>query len=77
MQILDFSEVTFFDNHVFTRNKGHNGGGISIFDGDIFIGFENATVVFESNYAENLGGGLYMAEDPSQSSTCNLHIASM
>ena len=56
---MQSSSTSFIGNIEFRGNRGYNGGGMAVYDNS-FLDFVNATVVFEDNCAQNLGGGLYV-----------------
>ena len=56
---------------VFEKNTAKNGGAITLLDNSYLILFENTTLNFTQNSADNKGGALYVDKDDQRSFTSN------
>ena len=56
--LIGHSDIHFRGHTVLQGNHGYNGGGIAL-HGTSTLSFHNASVLFEGNVADNVGGGLY------------------
>ena len=74
--LIENSDITFSGRTVLRGNHGYNGGGMALY-GKSTVSLSNATVLFEGNVAENVGGGLYAQLDRSLHIDCFLNIVSM
>ena len=56
--LIEHSRLVFDGLVQVNGNRGYNGGGMALY-GDSSIFLENALVIFQDNFAKNIGGGLY------------------
>ena len=58
---LDNSEMYIYSEAKFIGNRASNGGGLTLISSSMYIA-PNATVNFTRNYAENLGGAIFISK---------------
>ena len=67
------SNIYFSGRNIFASNRGYNGGGIAALGGTV-VSFSGAILLFESNFAENFGGGLYASDVYDEYSLCSMTL---
>ena len=71
--LMEDSDLYFRGLTVFQGNHGYNGGGMALY-GKSMVFLLNATVLFEGNVAENVGGGLYAQLDLQSRTHCFINL---
>ena len=67
--LIEHSRLTIKGVVQVNGNRGYNGGGMALY-GDSSIFLENALVIIQDNFAENIGGGLYAQVDEFVDTQC-------